>query len=89
MCSAIVIEMLRLRGFEHKFLPPYPPFFNGIECMFSEWKHFVKVGLQGHSAREEADFQEGIIAPGHALDYFRHIGNKCAAYTEGVRVFDN
>jgi len=39
--SAIVIEMLELRGFEYKFLPPYSPFFNGIECMFSEWKHFV------------------------------------------------
>jgi len=62
--SAIVIEMLELRWFEHKFLPPYSPFFNGIECMFFEWKHYVKVGL-------------------------RHIGNNCASYTEGVRVFDN
>ena len=49
--------MLELRGFEHKFLPPYSPFFNGIECMFSEWKHYVKVGLQGHRARDEEDLQ--------------------------------
>ena len=91
--SAMVIEMLELRGFEHKFLPPYSPFFNGIECMFSEWKHFVKVGLQGHRARDEADLQERIrafeLAPEHATGYFRHIGNNCASYTEGVRVFDN
>ena len=86
--SAMVIEMLELRGFEHKFLPPYSPFFNGIECMFSEWKHYVKVGLQEHRARDEADLQERIrafeLAPGHATGYFRHIGNNCAAYTEGV-----
>ena len=45
--SAIVIEMLELRGFEHNFLPPYSPFFNGIECMFSsEWKHYVKVAFK-------------------------------------------
>ena len=25
----------------------------------------------------------------HATAYFRHIGNNCASYTEGVRVFDN
>jgi len=91
--SAIVIEMLELRGFEHKFLPPYSPFFNGIECMFSEWKHYVKVGLQGHRARDEADLRNRISAfelvREHATNYFRHIGNNCASYTEGVRVFDN
>jgi hypothetical protein len=33
---------IELRGFEHKFLPPYSPFFNGIEYMFSSaWKHYV------------------------------------------------
>ena len=59
----------------------------------SEWKHYVKVGLQGHRARDEADLQERIrafeLAPRHATGYFRHIGNNCASYTEGVRVFDN
>ena len=41
--SSIVLEMLELTEFEHKFLPPYySPFFNGIEYMFSEWKHYVK-----------------------------------------------
>ena len=61
--------------------------------MFSEWKHFVKVGLQGHRARDEADLQDRIKAlefvPEHAAAYFRHIGNNCASFTEGVRVFDN
>ena len=91
--SALVIEMLELRGFEYKFLPPYSPFFNGIECMFSEWKHYVKVGLQGHRARDEADLQERIRAfqldPAHATAYCRHIATNCVAFIEGVRVFDN
>ncbi len=59
--SAIVIEMLELRGFEHKFLP-FSPFFSGKKCMFSEWKHYVKVGLQGHRARDEADLRNRINA---------------------------
>ena len=60
--SAIVIEMLELKGFEDKFLPPYSPFFNGIECMFTEWKHYVKVELQGHRARDEADLRNRFSA---------------------------
>ena len=40
--SAIVVEILELRGFEYRYLPPYSPFFMAIECMFSEWKHYVK-----------------------------------------------
>ena len=67
------MEMLELRGFEHKLLLPYSPFFNGIECMCSEWKHYVKVGLQGHRVRDEADLQERIrafeLVPAHATTY--------------------
>jgi len=90
--SAIVIEMLELRGFEHKFLPPYSP--NGIECMFSSaWKHYVKEGLQGRRARDEADLQERIkayeLVPAHATAYCRHTGNNCFSFIEGVRNFDN
>ena len=66
---------------------------SNAERSSSEWKHYVKVGLQGHRARDEADLQERIrafeLAPEHATGYFRHIGNNCASYTEGVRVFDN
>jgi hypothetical protein len=53
----------------------YSPFFDGIECMFSEWKHYVKVGLQGHWARDEEDLQTRIRAfqldPAHATAYCR------------------
>ena len=50
----------------------------------SEWKHYVKVGLQGHRARDEPDFQERIrafeLVPGHAAAYCLHVANKCIIY---------
>jgi hypothetical protein len=88
--------LLELRGFEHKFLPPYSPFFNGIECMCSEWKHYVKVGLQGHMARDgEAEPQERIrafeLVPAHATAYCRqnNTGKDCLSLIERVRNFYN
>jgi transposase len=42
--SANVIEMLELRGFSYKFLPPYSSCFMAIECMFAKWKTNVKRG---------------------------------------------
>ena len=32
--SALVIEMLELRGFEYKFLPPYSPFLYPVRTMY-------------------------------------------------------
>ena len=41
--GAQVQELLELRGFQWRFLPPYSPYFNPIENMFAMWKHYVKV----------------------------------------------
>ncbi len=53
----------------------------------------MKVGLQGHRARDKTDLRNRInafeLVHEHATAYFRHIDNKCASNTEGVRVFDN
>ena len=91
--SAIVVEMLQLRGFEYKYLPPYSPFFMGIECLFSEWKHYVKVGLQGERVQDEDALMDRIrafeLAPAHAHNYFQHVSNNCLAFIRGQRVFDN
>ena len=81
---ALEVEMLELCGLDYKI----------TYCLFiSEWKPFVKVGLQGHRARDETDLRNRInafeLVHEHATAYFRHIGNNCASYTEGVRVFDN
>ena len=39
---ARVIEIMQIRGWEWRFLPPYSPFLNPIECLFSQWKNHVK-----------------------------------------------
>jgi len=61
--------------------------------MFSVWKRYVKVGLQEHRARDEEDLQGRIrafqLVPAHATAYYRHIGNNCLSFIEGVRIFDN
>ena len=48
----------------------------------------MKVGLQGHRARDDADLQARIRAfqldPAHATAYCRHI-----AFIEGVRIVVN
>ena len=91
--SAVVVEMLQLRGFPYKYLPPYSPFFMGIECMFSQWKHYVKVGLQGERVQDEDALMDRIrafeLAPAHAHNYFQHVSNNCLAFIRGQRVFDN
>ena len=91
--SPLCIEMLELRGFQYKFLPPYTPYFMAIECMFSEWKHYVKVGLAGNRARDRVELNarinQFVLVPEHAARYAQHIANNCLAYTRGVRVFDN
>ena len=37
-----VVELVSSSGFRIKFLPPYSPFLNPIENMFSKWKDFAK-----------------------------------------------
>ena len=53
----------------------------------------MKVGLQGHRARDEADLQERIrafeLVSAHATAYCRHTGNNCLSLIEGLRNFDN
>ena len=91
--SPMVREMLELRGFEYKYLPPYSPFIMGIECLFSSWKKHVKEGLHGHRALNENDLMNRIndfqLPEAQAAAYFNHVRNNCMAYLAGVRVFDN
>ena len=90
---ASVIEMLELRGFRYKFLPPYSPYFMAIECMFAEWKTFVKRGLANTRAMNQEQLEERMnafeLSPRHAMNYVAHAGRNILQYTRGVRVFDN
>ena len=76
--SANVIEMLELRGFPYKFLPPYSPYFMAIECMFAEWKTYVKRGLANTRALTRVELElrinSFVLSPHHAMNYVTHAG---------------
>ena len=69
-----VQEMLDVRGFQWKYLPPYSSFFNPIENMFSMWKHHVKIG----KCDTEEELFEAIhaaatkITPDHCSNMIMH-----------------
>jgi len=81
------------RGFPYKFLPPYSPYFMAIECMFAEWKTYVKRGLANTRALNRAELElrinSFVLSPHHAMNYVSHAGRNILQYTRGVRIFDN
>ena len=64
-----------------------------IECMFAEWKTFVKRGLANTRAMNQEQLEERMnafeLSPRHAMNYVSHAGRNILQYTRGVRVFDN
>ena len=64
-----------------------------IECMFAEWKTFVKRGLANTRALNQEQLEERmnafVLSPRHAMNYVAHAGRNILQYTRGVRVFDN
>jgi hypothetical protein len=57
--------------------------------MFSEWYHYVKVGLKGHRASRSSRIRAFELVHAHATAYCRHIDNNCLSFIEGIRIFDN
>lgn len=74
-----------------EFLPPYSPFFNPIENMFSQWKKIVR----NLSPKNELELMTAIgsfknlINPEQCHNYYRHIVNNCIDSINGKDVFDN
>ena len=48
-----IMEYLKVKKTDYKFLPPYSPFLNPIENFFSKWKNYVK--------REESNNEEELF----------------------------
>ncbi|XP_074604139.1 uncharacterized protein LOC141857547 [Brevipalpus obovatus] len=70
-----VVRLIRSRGHNAVFLPPYSPFLNPIENAFNQWKAFIKRA----NAKTEAELR---LAAENACDnikqtdcnnYFRHM----------------
>jgi transposase len=90
--TEMVREEMVILNLIPKCLPPYSPFFNPIENMFSQWKNFVK---RSHATNEQEllDAMNQVhnhVTIEHCNNYFAKIFDncyKCAHY--GVDIFDN
>ena len=73
--SDAIKNKIREAGHELLFLPPYSPFLNPIENMFSKWKQYVKQ----QKARSENELMEHInvglqtITSDNCLKFYQHM----------------
>jgi hypothetical protein len=77
---------------ESSYLPPYSPFFNPIENMFSQWKNYVKREEPKNNAELLTAMHRGceLITPENCSNYVVKVNDNCmqCAY-HGKNVFDN
>lgn len=84
-----VRNLVQNAGHELKYLPPYSPFFNPIEYLFSQWKGFVR-----QSAPEnEPDLLNAInsvhevVSVQNLQNYFNQVNTNCVQCLQGHRNF--
>lgn len=87
----IVLEEMIILGLDHHFLPPYSPFFNPIENMFSQWKHYVRV--QKPRTYDELTLAmnnvRNVISAEDCNNYITRSIRNCQACINGQDYFDN
>lgn len=88
--STQVKEMVENSGQELKFLPPYCPFFNPIENMFSQWKNLV--GKKDPTSEDQLfefihDFQN-VLKDDDCKNYVDHVYHNCLDCLQGRNVYD-
>jgi transposase len=72
--TKLVVNLIESHGHHAIFLPPYSPFLNPIENLFSQWKHFVKRG----EVQNEDQFYKLVntssqkITPNNCANYFKN-----------------
>lgn len=75
--------MMQLRGFDFHFLPEYSPFFNPIECLFSEWKSFIRSQKVNNQNELDTAITAFEVTPIHTANYFQHVTNNCIRCIQG------
>lgn len=81
------LDLIRASGHIAMFLPPYSPYFNPIEYLFSEWKHFVRSRAPTTQGELEAAIH-GLnmdITHQHVHGYFRKVVRNATACLQGDR----
>lgn len=73
-----------------KFLPPYSPFFNAIEFMFSQWKCIVRRRSPNNDQElmEAIDGFKNILSVEECENYVKHVTNNTIKCLSGVNVFE-
>ena len=87
----IVLEEMIILGLDHHFLPPYSPFFNPIENMSSQWKHYVRVQKpRNYDELTLAMNNVGnVVTSEDCNNYITKINRNCQACINGQDFFDN
>ena len=89
--SAIFQEEMVVLGFELKYLPPYSPFFNPIENLFSQWKNITK-RLKPTTEDELMHAMHSIndvLTEQDCANYVAKVSTNCHNCTLGQDYFNN
>ena len=85
--SPLVREIIELRGFQYYYLPPYSPYLNPIESLFSQWKNLIKTTFpknEGELMRAINSIGD-IVTENHCKNYCQHVRSNCLKILEGAR----
>jgi transposase len=86
-----IIDMTNLNNHEIVFLPPYSPFFNPIENLFSQWKHIVRSA----NSQNEVDLvnainnYENLCSYENCQSYYRHMTSNVVRFLAGEPIIND
>ncbi len=88
--SQVVKQAIQNAGHTVKYLPPYSPYFNPIEYLFSEWKNFVRMANPSNEEQLIAAVRsvDERIPPEHIRNYFNHVNRNCLRCINNERNFN-
>lgn len=83
-------SLIEENGHEILYLPPYSPFFNPIENLFSQWKSVVRSRKPDNEEQllTAIDGYQYIVSEEDCQNYYRHIVNNCLSCIEGKSVYN-
>ena len=86
-----VVEEMAILGLGYHYLPPYSPFFNPIENVFSQWKQFVRQQKPTNEdeLRNAMNNVRNVITVEHCNNYVARTSRNCQDCLAGQDVFDN
>ncbi|KAI5151222.1 hypothetical protein ENBRE01_1981 [Enteropsectra breve] len=83
-------EEIRTAGYNILYLPPYSPFLNLIENMFSKWKQFIRARnpVSEEGLLELIDQGAILISNENCAGFFRHMLRFLPDSINGIAILD-